>query len=673
MRPHLPTSSFRRSFWRSAGRTEASDVRYRYKKAWGWPGREARVVGKLRESGWEFVDLKRTGMLTQLRFRRVAPRSLLGWLTPRVWLSVLLVCALLAGLSVAAVKVVPQWNVRYEAWAAVRSLESGDLGALEERLADNRGDPDFAYYFTSEVTPRDLGDALATVAGSDKDEPLKAGIDPHWYELTLTDLAGVLALATHGSGDRALPKKWTSDFITATTKPSALYKVEGSLRDKIPFHKTEAEKRRDQDAANRSNLLHLLARGYWSSGFLRSVTREYYDFDREEGEDAWPDADPGDDVGYAPAPNGAYLTDGVLALTAALTANSAASEWAFTEFEPGTLEVDGSDESIGKFTHFLLFEHEFPEGSDGESIGVTAALTALSSAIDSASSQEVGFETVEAEASSQDVGPLHDSEVLQALARDVANGSDCSLNPLDYGDCVVDAAKAVWGWVRRWGHLVLDILTLATFAPPPFNAVGAGAAATNATWYAVEGDFGMAGLSLAAAVPGLAFGKIARGANAAKDAATVAKAEKAAAKTDGVAKAAKGWRPFATKPWKDCDLVPPGGLRLSYGTTWTRAQRNAADEKVKAYYELAQQGKLVKTVSQRSGTTATSRYQKATGKDVRVGQDVDHIQDLQLGGTDDISNLRPLDKVVNASLGQQVAVRIRDLDEGELLTGAAIC
>lgn len=623
--------------------------------------------------GWGLVDRAEGRFLTRLTFRREVPGRRWGWLTPKSWLVFLLACALLGGVSVVVVKSVPHWNVRYEAWAAVRSLKSGDLDALEDRLVDNRGNPEFAYYFTSEVTPRDLGDALATVAGTDKDEPLKAGIDPHWYELTLTDLAGVLALATHGSGDRALPKKWTSDFITATTKPSALYKVEGSLRDKIPFHKTEAEKRRDQDAANRSNLLHLLARGYWSSGFLQSVTSKYYDFDREEDKDAWPDADPGDDVGYAPAPNGAYLTDGVLALTAALTANSDASEWAFTKFEPGTLEVDGSDESIGKFTHFLLFEHQFPEGSNDESIGVTAALTALSSAIDSASSREAELETVPVEASSQDVGPLHDSEVLQALARDMANGSDCSLNPLDYGDCVVDAAKAVWGWVRRWGHLVLDILTLATFAPPPFNAVGAGAAATNATWYAVEGDFGMAGLSLAAAVPGLAFGKIAKGANAAKDTATVAKAEKAGAKADTVAKAAKGWRPFATKPWKDCDLVPPGGLRLSYGKDWTRAQRKAADEKVQAYYELAQQGKLAKTVSQRSGTTATSRYQEATGKDVRVGQDVDHIQDLQLGGTDDISNLRPLDKVVNASLGQQVAVRIRDLNEGDLITGAAIC
>ena len=140
----------------------------------------------------------------------------------------------------------------------MRSLNSGDLGAVEKRLADNRGNPDFAYFFTSKATPRALGDALATVAGKSEDKPLKPSVDPHRYELTLTDLAGTLALATHGTGDRSLDESWTKDFITATTNPSDLYKVDGSVADKIPFHKTDAEKRRDQDGANRSNLLLLL-------------------------------------------------------------------------------------------------------------------------------------------------------------------------------------------------------------------------------------------------------------------------------------------------------------------------------------------------------------------------------------------------------------------------------
>ena len=81
--------------------------------------------------------------------------------------------------------------------------------------------------------------------------------------------------------------------------------------------------------------------------------------------------------------------------------------------------------------------------------------------------------------------------------------------------CVIDAARTVWRWVKRWGHLVLDILTVATsFAPPPFNIAAVGTGALNATWYAIEGDYGMAGLSLAVAVPGLAFTKIAKSATA---------------------------------------------------------------------------------------------------------------------------------------------------------------
>jgi hypothetical protein len=447
--------------------------------------------------------------------------------------------------------------------------------------------------------------------------------------------------------------------------------VDGSLADKIPFHKTDAEKRREQDRANRSNLLLLLSRGYWSTDFLQSVTKKYYDFDRKEGDDAWPDADPDDDVGFAPAPNGAYLTDGVLALTAALTANSAASEWAFTDFRPGTVEIDGSDHEIGKFTHFLLFEHRFPEGSDDGSIGMTASLTALSSAIDSMSSSEAAVEAVSSDASVKDADPTRDSETLQALAHDLAEGSGCSLTPLDYGHCVIAATEAVWHWVERWGHLVLDILTVATsFAPPPFNLISVAPATVNATWYAIGDDYLMAGLSLAAVVPGLGFGKIATSATSAKGAATATKVAKAAAESDEIARAARLWRPL--KPWKDCDLAPQGGLRLKYAPAWTAAQRKAADGKVKAIWEAGQRGELKKTLSLRENTTATSRYKKAGGS-VPDRHDVDHTIELQLGGRDDLSNMKPLDITVNRSIGRQIGAQLRDLEYGAPILGAAIC
>lgn len=495
-------------------------------------------MGNYQDAGWEFNGQRKVRFGTQLTFRRESPNLRWGWWPPKTWLAVLLAGALIATLAVVVVTNGPQWHARYDAWAAVRALNSGDLAAVEDRLADNRGNSEFAYFFTSEATPRALGDALSTVAGTSKNEPLKDGVDPHEYELTLTDLAGALALATHGTGDRALSRQWTADFITATTKPSDLYQVDGGISDGIPFHTTDATKRRDQDAANKSNLLLLLSRGYWSSEFLQEVTKSYYDFDRSEGADAWPNADPGDDAGYAPAPNGVYLTDGVLALAAALTANPTAGEWAFTGFKPGTQQIEDTDYSIGKFTHFLLFEHEFPE-SDGERMGMTASLTALSSAIDS-TSWAVGPEDEEsASTSSTDVGPMHDVAVLQALAEDLGE-SDCSWDPRDYGHCVIDAAKTVWDWSKRWGHLVLDILTVAaSFAPPPFNIAAIGTGGLNATWYAIEGDFAMAGLSLAAAVPGLAFSKLAKNARAKTNAANAATAGKTAGNSDEIATAAK--------------------------------------------------------------------------------------------------------------------------------------
>lgn len=471
----------------------------------------------------------------QLTFRREAPEMRWGWWTPKRWFTLLLATALLLAGAVVVIDNGARWQARYEAWAAVRALNKGDLAAVEQRLADHRGNLDFAYYFAAKATPRALGDALATVAGKSRAEPLKSGVDPHQYELTLTDLAGTLALATHGIGDRALPKQWTEDFITATTKPSALYEVEGAITDKIPFHKTDAEKRRDQDKANKNNLLLLLARGYWSSEFLQEVTKSYYAFDRREGEDAWPSAEPSDDTGYAPAPSGAYLTDGVLALTAALTANPDASEWAFTRLKPGMHEINDSDYSIGNFTHFLLFEHEFPK-SGGESIGMTATLTALSSASQATSWGVEPKGSTAARAASTGIGPIHDVDVLQALAHQLNEPNSCSWWVMN---CIDNAAAAVWHWVKRWGHLVLDILTIATsFAPPPFNLAAVATGALNATWYAIEGDYAAAGLSLAAAVPGLAFTKIAKAAAAGKGATTIIKATRTAKNSEEIAKVA---------------------------------------------------------------------------------------------------------------------------------------
>ncbi|GEL93851.1 hypothetical protein CCO02nite_05090 [Cellulomonas composti] len=551
------------------------------------------------------------------------------------------------------------WGVRADARAALRALDDGDLVALDELLTANRGRGDFAYHFASGATPRELGDALATVAGTSKDIPLKSGVNPATYELTLTDLAGVLALATHGTGDEALPTAWADDFVVATTNPTALYGEHDGFFDR------DGKRREAQDEANRSNLLLLLSRGYWSLEFLQAVTTGYHEYDLAHDEDAWPQADPSDDVGYAPAPNGVYLNDGVLALTAALTANPAASEWAFTEFLPGTVTLDGSDQTIGRFTHYLFFEHRFPEDSDDNSIGATAALTALSSAIDAAGTSGATA-TAESNTSPTSPGPMHDVQVLRAMAQDVSESSGCSWNPLDYGHCVVAAAKAVWRWVQHWGHLVLDILSVATFAPPPFDMVGVAAAATNATWYAIDGDYGTAGLSLAAAVPGLAFAKTAKGAGPVKITALATKLKTTPVQASRVAQAAARWR-----PWKRCGRLPAGYLRLEFGKGWTPEQRTAAEAKVKALWEAGRRGQLKKTVAERD-PTATARF-KREGGSIPAGHDLDHVVDLQLGGSNDTANLKPLDSTVNRSIGKQIEQRLKHLELDTPIRGVAIC
>lgn len=456
--------------------------------------------------------------------------------------------------------------------AAVEALKAGDLAGVEKRLEANRGKPEFAYFFASQAGPRELADALGSVAGTKAGE-LKPGTDAHRYELTLTDLAGTLALATFGTGDRALPSAWATDFAIATTTPP---EPDGLSRD-------VAKQRAAQDQADKQNLLLLLARGYWSIDFLQTVTKAYWTYDRDKGDEAWPGTK-ANAATYAPAPNGTYLTDGILALTAALTANPAASAWAFTDFQPGTQNVsyDGSDHALGRFTHYLFFEHQFPTSPDGksDSLGMTATLAALSSAIDATG----GATTVQNAADTAGLSqPMADSLILRGLATSYNESGGCSWNPLDYGHCVVAAAKWLWSGIKHWGHTVLNILSLTTFAPPPFNAIGVTATATNATWYAVSGDWAEAGLSLAAAVPGLAFAKIAKtgaGTRAvtsrAKAAALVAKEAKQTADISAVAKSWQWIAHVARRPNVDIAGRRVYLRQSTVNTIYQNAERDGA-------------------------------------------------------------------------------------------------
>lgn len=109
------------------------------------------------------------------------------------------------------------------------------------------------------------------------------------------------------------------------------------------------------------------------------------------------------------------------------------------------------------------------------------------------------------------------------------------------------------------------------------------------------------------------------------------------------------------------DSIPPGAvLNLQIKEEWTEEQKQQAREKGKALNEAAERGELVVTRVKRKGTSASKRYKQAGGE-VQPGQDVDHVIDLQLGGADEVLNMKPLDSSVNRSFGKQIQLRIKGL------------
>lgn len=113
-------------------------------------------------------------------------------------------------------------------------------------------------------------------------------------------------------------------------------------------------------------------------------------------------------------------------------------------------------------------------------------------------------------------------------------------------------------------------------------------------------------------------------------------------------------------------------LSLKYKSGWSASQRAAADKKVGQLDAVAKRGELRASTPERSGTSARSRFE-ADGGQVSKGQDVDHVQDLQLGGKDVTGNMQALDSSVNRSLGSQVNQQIKDFPKGTRICGVRIC
>lgn len=100
-------------------------------------------------------------------------------------------------------------------------------------------------------------------------------------------------------------------------------------------------------------------------------------------------------------------------------------------------------------------------------------------------------------------------------------------------------------------------------------------------------------------------------------------------------------------------------LALKMKDEWTAAQRAAAKKKAAALTKA--DTRVVKKPKRLPDTRG--RYKKSGGK-VKDTEDVDHIQDLQLDGLDDVTNMNGLDFSVNRSMGRQIQGDIKNLPAG---------
>ncbi|XVN20308.1 hypothetical protein QZH46_10725 [Pseudomonas corrugata] len=108
-------------------------------------------------------------------------------------------------------------------------------------------------------------------------------------------------------------------------------------------------------------------------------------------------------------------------------------------------------------------------------------------------------------------------------------------------------------------------------------------------------------------------------------------------------------------------------LVLKYKPGWTEEQRIEAAAKAK----ILNDAPTVVTTSERSGTAAAmNRYRRT--EQTPTGRDIDHMVDLQLGGSKTIDNLWPLDASVNRSLGSQVQHQIKNLPPGTVVNRVTI-
>jgi hypothetical protein len=94
-------------------------------------------------------------------------------------------------------------------------------------------------------------------------------------------------------------------------------------------------------------------------------------------------------------------------------------------------------------------------------------------------------------------------------------------------------------------------------------------------------------------------------------------------------------------------------------STWNVVQNEAAAAKATA---LTESNTVVTNNPVARQSNLRSKFIKAGGK-LLSGQHVDHIVDLQLGGTNDLYNLQGLNGSVNTSFGKQINNQVKILPD----------
>ncbi len=140
---------------------------------------------------------------------------------------------------------------------------------------------------------------------------------------------------------------------------------------------------------------------------------------------------------------------------------------------------------------------------------------------------------------------------------------------------------------------------------------------------------------------------------------TVAKNMAKKALTNSIKKVGKQAAGKAKGCVKGCPKAKAPNIKIKAKPGWTPRQLADAKRKINALNKA----NLRVNKNIKRGTTETSKFKKINGKTGKRS-DIDHKQDLQLGGTDKVSNMWKLDKSVNRSVGRQIQNQIKDLKHG---------